>query len=300
MTSRLYCLAFSFLLSYLFFAQACLAKQKALPARFDAERAFRHVANLVAIGPRPSGSPGIARAQGYIEQTLRSLGVQVEEDTFTADTPVGPLAMMNIIAKINGQLPGIVLLATHYDTKRLPDFVGANDGGSSAGLMLELARVLAASKPRFTVWIVFFDGEEAIVEYGPDDGFHGSRHLAAKMQASGELQKVRAMILADLIGDADLEIRRETNSSPALVNLIWKTARELGYQKHFLPDRVSILDDHVAFVRRGVQAADLIDLNYGPGNSYWHTPQDTLDKISPRSLGVVGRVILATLKRLAP
>jgi Zn-dependent M28 family amino/carboxypeptidase len=280
---------------------------KQRPVEFDAERAFRHVANLVAIGPRPSGSAGMARAQGYIEQTLRSFGVPFQEDVFTAETPVGPVAMMNIIAKIPGESPEIVLLATHYDTKRLPDFVGANDGGSSTGLMLELARVLAlpaagraASKPKLTVWIVFFDGEEAIVEYGPKDGFQGSRHLAAQMQTSGELKKVRAMILADLIGDADLDIRRESKSSRALVNLIWQTARELGYQKHFLLEWVSILDDHVAFVQRGVQAVDLIDMNYGPGNSYWHTSQDTLEKLSPKSLAVVGQVILATLDKLTP
>jgi Zn-dependent M28 family amino/carboxypeptidase len=280
---------------------------KQRPVAFDAERAFRHVANLVAIGPRPSGSAGIARAQGYIEQTLRSFGVPFKEDVFTAETPVGSVAMMNIVAKIPGESPEIVLLATHYDTKRLPDFVGANDGGSSTGLMLELARVLAlpatgraASKPKFTVWIVFFDGEEAIVEYGPNDGFQGSRHLATEMQASGELKKVRAMILADLIGDADLDIRRESNSSRALVNLIWRTARELGYQKHFLSESVSILDDHMAFVQRGVQAVDLIDMNYGPGNSYWHTSQDILEKLSPKSLAVVGQVILATLDKLTP
>ncbi len=300
MTARRRLYALCFFLLCLNLRQDYFAKAKSSPVRFDPERAFRHTADLVAVGPRPSGLPGIARAQGYIERTLSSFGVPFEEDAFTADTPVGPLAMMNIIAKIPGKLPGIVLLATHYDTKRMTDFVGANDGGSSTGLMLELARVLAASKPKLTIWIVFFDGEEAIVEYGPNDGFQGSRHLAAKMQASGEVKKVRAMILADMIGDADLNIRRETNSTPALVNLVWRTARNLGYQKFFLPDKVSIFDDHIAFLQRGVQAVDLIDLDYGPGNSYWHTPQDTLDKISAKSMGIVGRVILATLKRLTP
>ena len=294
----LYALCFFVLCSH--FSQDGFAKAKSSPGRFDQERAFRHVAELVAIGPRPSGSPGIARAQGYIERTLGSFGVAFEEDAFTADTPVGPVAMMNIIAKIPGRLPGIVLLATHYDTKRMPDFVGANDGGSSTGLMLELARVLAASKPKFTIWIAFFDGEEAIVDYGPRDGFQGSRHLAAKMQASGEIKKVRAMILADMIGDADLNIRREANSTPALVSLVWRSARDLGLQKYFLPDKVAILDDHIAFLQQGVQAVDLIDLDYGPANSYWHTPQDTLEKISAKSIGIVGRVILAALKRLTP
>jgi len=261
---------------------------------FDGQRAFAHVERLVAIGPRPPGSEGIHRAQQYIRQQLQGYGCAVEEDDFHASTPIGRVAMKNILTKIPGESSKVVLLLTHYDTIRMPDFVGANDGGSSTGLMLEMARRLCGSRHRLTIWIAFLDGEEAFRVWSDTDSTYGSRELAAKLAVSGELKRVQAVILADLIGDRDLDIRRESNSTPWLTDLVWATAARLGYRKYFLPNSTAIQDDHLAFLRRGVPAVDVIDLDY----PYWHTPADMLDKISPRSLAIVGHVILETLAEL--
>jgi len=261
---------------------------------FDGRRAYEYVARLVAIGPRPPGSDGIRRAQEYIRGQLQSFGCQAEEDNFHASTPIGPVPMKNIVAKIPGTSPSIVLLTTHYDTKRLENFVGANDGGSSTGLMLELARVLCGRKNALTVWIAFFDGEEAFVEWSAADGTFGSRQMAAKLATSGQLRRIKAMMLADLIGDRNLKIKRESNSTRWLTDLVWAAATRLGYQDIFVSEETSIEDDHVPFLRRNVPAVDVIDLD----EPYWHTSGDTLDKISPRSLAIVGHVFLASLAEL--
>jgi Zn-dependent M28 family amino/carboxypeptidase len=262
--------------------------------RFDGSKAYAHVARLVAIGPRTSGSEGILRAQDYIRGQLRSFGCGVEEDNFHASTPLSSVAMKNILVKIPGARPSVVLFAGHYDTKRLPNFVGANDGGSSAALMLELARLLCARKNKLTIWIAFFDGEEAFVEWSPTDGTYGSRQMAAKLAGSGELKRIKAMLLADLIGDRNLRIKRESNSTPWLADLVWSTAARLGYQKIFVAEETTVDDDHLSFLRRSVPAVDVIDLE----EAYWHTPADTLDKISANSLGVVGHVFLESLAEL--
>jgi hypothetical protein len=261
---------------------------------FDGLRAYAHVARLVAIGPRPPGSEGIRRAQEYIRIQLQGFGCPVEEDNFHASTPAGSMPMKNIVAKIPGASSSVILLASHYDTKRLENFVGANDGGSSSGLMLELARLLCGRKNALTVWIAFFDGEEAFGEWSPIDGTYGSRQMAAKLGVSGELKRIKAMMLADLIGDRNLKIRRESNSTPWLTNLVWSEAARLGYQSIFVPEGVAIEDDHIPFLHRNVPAVDVIDLDA----PYWHTRGDTLDKISPRSLAIVGHVFLKTLAEL--
>ena len=261
---------------------------------FDGRRAYEHVARLVAVGPRSPGSEGIRRAQEYIRAQLQGFGCRVEEDDFHASTPIGSVAMKNIVAKIPGASPNVVLLTTHYDTKRLENFVGANDGGSSTGLMLELARLLCSRKNALTVWIAFFDGEEAIVEWSPTDGTYGSRQMAAKLAVSGELRRVKAMLLADLIGDRNLKIKRESNSTHWLTDLVWSTAARLGYRGIFVSEEMPIEDDHIPFLRRNVPAVDVIDLNA----PYWHTPGDTLDKVSARSLAIVGHVFLESLAAL--
>ncbi len=261
---------------------------------FDGNKAYAHVARLVAIGPRPPGSDGIRRAQEYIRGQLQSFGCQVEEDNFHASTPLGSLPMKNIVAKIRGASPHVVLLATHYDTKLLENFVGANDGGSSTGVMLELARILCARKGALTVWIAFFDGEEAFAEWSPVDGTYGSRQMAAKLAVSGELPQIKAMLLADLVGDRKLRIKRESNSTGWLTDLVWATAARLGYQNIFISKATPIEDDHLPFLHRGVPAADVIDLDA----PYWHTGGDTLDKISARSLAIVGHVFLESVAQL--
>jgi glutaminyl-peptide cyclotransferase len=269
---------------------------------FDGAKAYAQVAKLVSFGPRPPGSDAIHRTQDYIRAQLQGFGCAVDEDSFNAQTPIGNVAMKNIIAKVPGAGQGIILLLTHYDTLRLDNFVGAEDGGSSSGLMLEMARILCGGKPEANaVWIAFLDGEEAqmvengVAQWTDADSVYGSRELAARMAVSGDLKKVRAVILADMVGQYDLQIQRDTNSTPALTDLVWKTAARLGYDKIFVSSQTAVEDDHGPFIKRGVPSVDIIDLG---GYTYWHTPEDTLDKVSAASLAVVGHVILATVEEL--
>lgn len=259
-------------------------------------RALEHVRQIVSFGPRPSGSEGLRRAQQYILGRLRALHIQVQEDDFIARAPQGSVAMKNIIARIPGARPDVLLLATHYESKQMPGFVGANDGGSSTGLMLELARVLAARKNTFTIWIVFFDGEEPFKDWSQTDGLYGSRHLVARWKASGELARIRAMILADMVGDRDLQIFRDDSSTPWLLDLASEAAADLKLSRYLFGKSTAVVDDHTPWLAAGVPAIDLIDFEYGPDNRYWHTTQDTLDKLSPRSLEIVGRLIVEIIR----
>jgi hypothetical protein len=280
----------------------------AIPAtdtmNFDGARAYEHVRRLVEIGPRPPASEGIRRAQAYILGQLKSYGCQVEEHDFHGSTVLGNLAMKNIVAKVHGTGSGIILYTTHYDTIRIPNFVGADDGGSGTGTMLELARLFCARKNSLNVWIVFFDGEEAQgnwpdaagVRWNNDNSNNtfGSREMAAQMALSGELKRVKAMILADMIGPANARITRDTGSTHWLTDFIWGIADQLGYKNTFVNEDYAVGgDDHFSFIRRGVPGCDLIDFSV----PYWHTTQDTLDKIDPRSLAIVGQVLAATLPR---
>ena len=284
-------------------AQASAAPSDALPADktggFDGAKAFDHVAKLVAIGPRPPDSDGIHRAQDYIHEQLKNSGCTFEDDDFHASTPIGSVAMKNIVAKIPGNTPDFILLMTHYDTLKKDGFVGAEDGGSSTGLMLEMARLLCPKKQKLGVWIAFVDGEESFVDWNQDnDNTYGSRQMAARMALADELKHVRALILADMIGQKNLKIERDSYSTGWLVNLVWSTAAKLGYQDVFVPQESSTDDDHRAFTARHVPAIDLIDLNDYMQLGYWHTTADTLDKVSAKSLGIVGHVILATMDDL--
>src|SRR6266446_1277558 len=264
---------------------------------FNGALAYNHVAKLVSFGPRPSGSQAISQAQDYITSQLSSFGCTVDTDAFSSDTPAGRLAMKNIVVKIPGERQGIILLGTHYDTKRLDNFVGADDGGSSTGLMLEMARRMCEMRPRYSTWIAFFDGEEAVRQQWQDpDNRYGSRQLAAKMAASGDLKKVHAMILADLVGGKNLQLEREQYSTAELVDLIWNTAKRLGYGAIFINQTMPVDDDHLSFLQRNAPSADIIDLVNSAG--YWHTPQDTMDKVSAKSLGIVGHVVLESVREL--
>jgi len=268
---------------------------------FDGRRAFAHVARQVSFGPRPSGSQAILQTQDYLQSELKSYGCTVETDAFGSDTPVGRLPMKNILAKIPGQNRGIILLGTHYDTKRLENFVGADDSGSSTGVMLELARLLCSQHGKYAVWIAFFDGEEAVNPVWKDpDNRYGSRQMAAKLSASGDLPKIKAFLLADLVGGRNLHVRRETYSTKWLTDLVWTTAGRLGYQGVFLNQENAIEDDHLSFLNRNVPSVDVIDGDIGPSREvyYWHTAQDTLDKISAKNLAIVGHVFLESVKQL--
>ena len=265
----------------------------------DGQRALQYTREVVAFGPRYVGSPGHAQIEAYLRQELK--GDNLQEDTFTASTPAGSLRMTNFIAKFPGKKDGLIVVTGHYDTLyRRKDFVGANDGGSSTGLLLELARQLRGKKlDGYSVWLVWFDGEEAIRQWSPTDSIYGSRHLAATWAKDGTLKKIQAFLLLDMIGDADLNVERESNSTPWLEDVVHKAAADLGYQSHFFGRQNELEDDHLPFARAGVPVADLIDFNYGPNNSYWHTAQDTVDKLSPQSLEIVGSVVLRTIHLLS-
>lgn len=264
------------------------------------DAAMQYTRAAVAFGPRTPGSPAMRKFQAYILAQLRPLGGEVIEDDFTADTPAGRLPMKNIIVRFRG-VPGreAVAITGHYDTKIMPGrFDGANDGAASAGLLLALAREVAYRKRGNDVYFVWFDGEEAVAQWSETDGLYGSRHLARRWAADGTLRRLKALINVDMIGDRDLGITRDGNSSGSLQHLVWQVAQEMGYGRHFLDAELYMDDDHVPFADRGVNVLDLIDFDYGPGNSWWHSPEDTLDKLSAGSLDIVGRVLLTVLYRL--
>lgn len=273
--------------------------------RFDGERAFEHVRKQVEIGPRPAGSAELARTREYITTELRSYGLNVVQDEFRAKTPEGEKRMVNITAELPGELSDVVMISSHYDTKLFKEFrfVGANDGGSSTGVLLELARTLAAQgKPRYTYWFAFFDGEEAFCRDwdqchndGAPDNTYGSRHYVEQLKERRELGRVRAMVLLDMIGYKNLQIPRDETGSKWINDIIWQTAREMGYGQVFIERSDSVMDDHVPFMQAGVECVDLIQLG---GYPYWHTAEDTLDKISANSLRVVGEVVLGSLPRI--
>jgi glutaminyl-peptide cyclotransferase len=267
---------------------------------FDGTLAYGHVAKLVAFGPRPPASDALHRSQDYIIAQLKTSGCEIDQDDFHASTPKGDIAMKNIVAKAPGTGQGIILLLTHYDTLgSVENFVGAEDSGSSTGLMIEMARQLCAKKGPNSVWIAFLDGEEAFVNWNQDnDHTYGSRELAARLAVSGDLKRVKAVILADMIGQYGLVIPRDSNSTKWLTDLVWKTASRLGQKDIFVSQETAIEDDHQPFLARGVPTVDIIDLNDYITAGYWHTPQDTLDKVSPRSLAIVGHVILESVAEL--
>jgi glutaminyl-peptide cyclotransferase len=284
----------------LFLCAATPASQRKASSGVDGSLAYSHVEKLVGFGPRPPGSPAIAKSQAYITDVLKKLGLQVEHQDFLASTPNGPVSMKNIVGKTQQSGKSIVMLASHYDTRVMANasFVGANDGGSSTGLLLELARVLSQRRNAFTIWFVFFDGEEAQRDWSDTDSLYGSRFFVEKLKTDGQTQAIKAMVLMDMIGDKDLKLENDSSSTPKLMELVRKSAIELGYNKHLAAAQKGMMDDHVPFIRAGIAAVDLIDYDYGFNNSFWHTPNDTLDKISSRSLKIVGDIVVRTVENL--
>ena len=263
-----------------------------------AARAFDHMKKMVDLGPRPSGSAAIKKTQEYILKELKSYGLKTIEDDFTGETPKGRIPMKNIIAEVPGASGDIVIISGHYDTKFLPGFDGANDGASSAAAVLEMARALSKTKPEYTIWLVFFDGEEAVVAWTGDDNTYGSRHLVGKLTADKAIKRVKAMLLVDMIGDKKLGMMKDADSTPWLVDLVWKTAERIGNGKYFLGNESAYSDDHIAFKNAGVPVVDMIDFDYGPGNSYWHTNEDTIDKVSGDSVKIVCDTVIKALPEL--
>ena len=264
------------------------------PPKFDSGKAWEHLRQLVAIGPRPSGSAGIEQARKYITDQLRAAGLVATEQVWEDQTPIDRVKMVNLVATIPGRSPDRIVIAGHYDTKlyRQFRFVGASDGGSSAAFLLEIARVLKARHNPLTVELLFLDGEEArLPEWQGTDHTYGSRHYVDVARKDGSLASLKAFVLIDMIGDRDLDIRRDTNSTTWLTDIIWNAASRLGYDGDFLPDSTRIEDDHQPFLAAGVPSVDVIDLDY----EQWHTAKDTLEACSARSLQVVGDTIVAAL-----
>jgi glutaminyl-peptide cyclotransferase len=264
----------------------------------DGGRTMQYTKEIVAYGPRYLGSPGHAKVEAYLRSHLK--GDEVQDDTFTVQTSDGTFRGRNLIAKFPGKRDGIIVVASHYDTNyplRKTPFIGANDGAATSALLLELAQHLRGGKLEgYSVWLVWTDAEEAMQHWSSTDSLYGTRHLAEVWQKDGTLKNVKAFLLADMIGDADLDIQRDTNSTAWLEDLVLEAATRLGYQSHFFAQTTAVEDDHLPFAQRGVPVADIIDIDYGYGNVFHHTTQDTLDKLSARSLEISGNVIWETMQ----
>jgi glutaminyl-peptide cyclotransferase len=277
-------------------------KNQATNNSFRGSAALADTKQAVSFGERPSGSDAIIKLREWIVSELKPLGGQVSLDSFTGHTPTGPVPMANVIAKFPGTSGKTVVISGHYDTKRIPmvQFVGANDAGSSTGFLIEFARVISHSRHLDNVYVVFFDGEEAVLANWTDtDSRYGSRHLVDRWSEDGTLRKIKALVNVDMIGDKDLDILTEPSTSQSLRSNILSIAAKLGYSKYFRQESGGgIDDDHKPFVDAGVNAIDIIDLDFGPNNSYWHTAQDTMNKLSAHSLQVVGDVVVELCKEL--
>jgi hypothetical protein len=270
---------------------------------FDAERAWAHLEKQVALGPRPSGSPEIEACRKYIEAELAGAGLTSKRETWSEKTPVGDIEFANVWTEIKGSdaTKGTIILGTHFDTKRMPfPFVGANDGGSGTAVLIEIARVLATEKKSaFTYRIVFFDGEEATLsEWHGKDNTYGSRHHASLIQHSADAQKMRAFVLLDMVGDKDLLLERETLSDGRFMDCFVRAAKSAGLGAHVGGRSMEISDDHDSFMAINVRSVDLIDFDYGPNNSFWHSKDDTLANCSKASLAAIGKITLLGLVEL--
>jgi glutaminyl-peptide cyclotransferase len=286
-------------------AASCAAQPSKGDSGFSGTRALSDVRKLVAIGPRVAGTPGAAKARDYITEQLKAAGLAVQQQAFDASTPRGSVHMINLLAVIPGipppeapsQVPvQRIIVAGHYDTKQFKEFtfVGANDGGSSAALLIELARALKPRTLPMDVELLFLDGEEAVGEWQGSDHTYGSRYYVQAAKKAGTLKTIGALVLVDMIGDKDLRIMKEANSTPWLTESVWGAASRLG-RREFVGETTTIEDDHLEFLEEGVPAVDIIDLDYPA----WHRADDTLDKLSPASLQSVGDVVVAALADIA-
>jgi len=276
---------------------ASQTQQSAAKVAFDGAKAWDHLRKQVSIGPRPSGTPAIVETRKYIIDQLKASGIEAKEQPFIGMTPLGEVSMANVIATIPGRSPDRLVLASHFDTKLYREFrfVGANDGASSTAVLLELGRVLKSRQNELTIELLFLDGEEARrPEWQGTDNTYGSRHYVQAAQKSGSLKTLKALVLLDMIGDRDLVIKRDANSTPWLVDVIWSAASRIGHGSTFSMQLTTIEDDHIPFLRAGVAAADIIDLE----NPTWHPAQDDIDHVSAKSLQVVGDVVVAAIPEI--
>jgi glutaminyl-peptide cyclotransferase len=280
--------------------------------KFSGEKALAHVQRLVDLGPHPAGSDAIEKARAYIEEQLRHSGWQITRQAFTDDTPRGKIHFVNLVARFPGDAKAAspsFLFCSHYDTKLFDTvrFVGANDGGSSTGLLLELARVLG-QQPGLArkIELAFFDGEEACENFSETDGLYGSRYFARQLQGEGAKQPARSAthsaaggfrggILFDMVGDSSLGITLPADSPAAMARDVFAAAEALKLRKYFSYLDRNLIDDHVPLSAIGIPTIDIIDFDY----PWWHTADDTMDKISAQSLQIVGSVALYYLAEFA-
>jgi len=279
--------------------------ENAAAIEFDGKRAFDLVKKQVDFGPHPAGSPAIREVQKFIQDELKSYGLTVKTQPFKADTPHGPIEMLNIIGELPGEKSERIMITSHYDTKYFKEFrfVGANDGGSSTAALLEIARVMAKGpKPKDTIQFVFFDGEEAFCTEWDEclngkDHTYGSQSFASDLKKNSQASQVKALILLDMIGDKGLQFQRESSSTPWLTMAMWAAANKLGYDKYFTRQSGDVGgDDHMPFMEIGIPAIDLIHL---PFPDTWHTVDDTIDHISPESLKVTGDTVIRAIPAIA-
>lgn len=267
---------------------------------FSGEKALGQVQTLVDFGPRPPGSEAMQKQRAYIRKNLENNGWQVEEQAFSDETPRGKIQFVNLIARWPNESKrrDYFLLCSHYDTKTFDTFrfVGADDGGSSSGALLEMARVLSLH-PQLAarVALVFFDGEEAYEGYNAGDGLYGSRYFAAQIEKTKTRKQYRGAIVWDMIGDRDLTITLPPDSPQELTRDLFAAADAMNARSHFTYANTGILDDHTPLNKIGIPAIDLIDFDYPP----WHTAGDTMDKLSAQSLQIVGSVTAYFLAEMA-
>jgi Zn-dependent M28 family amino/carboxypeptidase len=295
-------------LSLLAFA-APAAAQKAAPAPAVSGQAIYNLTQqFLAVAPkRFNGSPGHLAAENFIKDHFKPEAAKgnFETDQFTANTPAGLQTMRNFIVRYPGKKDGVIVLASHYETNyplRNIAFVGANDGACTTALLIELGQYFRAHPPQgYSIWLVFDDGEEAVREWSDSDSLYGTRHLAAKWYSDGTLRRVKAFLVADMIGDKDLDILEEMGSTPWLRDILRQAAVNTHHSANVFQTQAEEEDDHLPFLKRGVPALDIIDVDYGPHTAatpdgYHHTAQDTIDKISPKSLQISADLFLETIR----
>ncbi len=302
-------LSLSMIVAVSFYLSGCTDPKPSLIPRdefpkIDKGKAFALVKEIIAIGPRPSHSANAASTAQFILQKCKKFGYQPELDSWSEETVSGAKSFQNVYAQLNGDGNNFIILGSHYDTKVIPgvpDFIGANDSGSSTALVLEIMRTLH-TLPQWngpTIRFAFFDGEEALYSYTENDGLHGSKKMAKDLKESGDAAHCKAMILLDMIGDKDLTITISPDDSSSLTQHLFRIAKQQNKQDHFSFFLHGVMiDDHVPFKMIGIPSIDIIDFKYGPNNYYWHSNLDTIDKLSPDSLEIVGNIVLQLLCEL--
>jgi glutaminyl-peptide cyclotransferase len=274
--------------------------------KFDPDRAFAHLKKQVEFGPRPSGSDNLQKTRAYLSDQFKQWKLEIEEQSFMAETPKGATKFVNIIARFPKPSFSFfsskqkILIAAHYDTKLMPEiqFVGANDSASGTATVLEIARVISESKftsDKYQFEFVLFDGEEAIEQYTAVHGLYGSRYYVENLKGKSELKTIRAVIVLDMVGDKELTIQIP-NGDEELIKKVAEASKSLNYRDYYVYQPRPFVDDHYPFMLNKIPAIDLIDFDYGPSNRYWHTNEDTLDKVSKESLKIVGQTVLKMIQ----